>query len=154
MNAAAAKDLEDKILHGIPLSRAMGYRITELSDMRISVAAPLGPNRYVHDTGFAGSLYALGILTAWGLCTHVVARAGLEADLVVAEATIRYRAPVCADIVCRCSLTDEAAQAFVDELAANGRARATLDVAVGEGPAAMIEAVMHASQADAPAVVL
>ncbi|MGB5199058.1 MAG: YiiD C-terminal domain-containing protein [Sedimenticolaceae bacterium] len=146
MNAAAAKDLEDKILHGIPLSRAMGYRVTELGDTRISVAAPLAPNRNVHDTGFAGSLYALGILTAWGLCAHVIARAGLEADLVVAEATIRYRAPVCADIVCRCSLTDEVAQAFVDELATKGRSRTALDVVIGDGPAAMIEAVMYASQ--------
>jgi hypothetical protein len=43
-------------------------------------------------------------------------------------------------------LTDEAAQAFVDELAAKGRARTALDVAIGDGPAAMIEAVMHASR--------
>ena len=124
----------------------MGYRITELTDTRISVAAPLAPNRNIHDTGFAGSLYALGILTAWGLCTHVIARAGLDADLVVAEATIRYRAPVRGDIVCRCSLTDETGQAFVDELAAKGRARTTLDVAIGDGPAAMIEVAMHASR--------
>ena len=77
MIAAAAMDLEEMIHRGIPLSQAMGYRITELADTRICVAAPLAPNRNVHETGFAGSLYALGILTAWGLCTHVVARAVL-----------------------------------------------------------------------------
>ena len=147
MTAVAAKDLEDKIHRGIPLSQAMGYRITELADTRISVAAPLAPNRNVHDTGFAGSLYALGILTAWGLCAHIIARAGLDADLVVAEATIRYRAPVCGGILCHCALTDAAAQAFVDNLAASGRARTTLDVAIGDGPAATIQAVMHASRA-------
>ena len=146
MTAAAARDLEEKIHRGIPLSQAMGYRITELADTRICVTAPLAPNRNVHDTGFAGSLYALGILTAWGLCAHIIARAGLHANLVVAEATIRYRAPVRGDIVCHCALTDAAAQAFVGDLAAKGRARTTLDVAIGDGPAAMIEAAMHASR--------
>jgi hypothetical protein len=43
-------------------------------------------------------------------------------------------------------LTDAAAQAFVDDLAAKGRARTTLEVAIGDGPAAMIEAAMHASR--------
>ena len=146
MNIAAATDLQAKIHRAIPLSQSMGYRITELADTRIGVAAPLAPNRNIHGTGFAGSLYALGILTAWGLCAHVIARAGLDADLVVAEATIRYRAPVRGDIVCRCSLTDEAVHSFVAELVAKGRARTTLDVAIGDGPAAMIEAAMYASQ--------
>jgi thioesterase domain-containing protein len=146
LTAAAAEDLEEQIHRGIPLSRAMGYRITELADTRICVAAPFAPNRNVHDTGFAGSLYALGILTAWGLCAHIIARSGLDADLVVAEATIRYRAPVCGDIDCHCALSDEAAQAFVDDLAAKGRARITLDVAIGDGPAATIQAAMHASR--------
>ena len=125
----------------------MGYRITELTDRQICVAAPLMPNRNIHGTGFAGSLYGLGILTAWGLCAHIIARARLDGDLVVAEAAIRYRAPVRGDIDCRCSITVDAAQRFINELTAKGRARVALEVAIGEGPAAVIQAGMHASRA-------
>ena len=124
----------------------MGYRITELTDRRISVTAPLAPNRNIHGTGFAGSLYGLGMLAAWGLCAHIIARAGLDADLVVVEATIRYRAPVRGDIACHCSITDDAAQAFVDTLAAKRRARIALEVQIGDGPAAVLHAMMYASQ--------
>lgn len=146
MTTAPATDLQHRIHQSIPLSRALGFRITELADTRISVEAPLEPNINIHGTGFAGSLYALGILTAWGLCAHMIARAGLDADLVVAEANICYRAPVRKDIVCHCALSDAAARAFVDDLAGKGRSRATLEVAVGEGPAAVIQALMHASR--------
>lgn len=146
MNTAAATDLQDKIHRTIPLSQAMGYRITDLTDRRISIAAPLLPNRNIHGTGFAGSLYGLGILAAWGLGAHMIARAGLDGDLVVAEATIRYRAPVRGDIVCRCSIAEDAAQTFVDDLATKRRARVALEVEIGDGPAAVIEAMMYASQ--------
>ena len=128
------------------MSQAMGYRITELTDRRISVTAPLAPNRNIHGTGFAGSLYGLGMLAAWGLCAHIIARAGLDADLVVVEATIRYRAPVRGDIACHCSITEDAAQAFIDHLAAKRRARVALEVAIGDGPAAVIHAKMYARQ--------
>ncbi|MCG6968061.1 MAG: thioesterase domain-containing protein [Chromatiaceae bacterium] len=144
MNAAA--ELQRRIDRSIPLSSAMGYRITALDDTRISVAAPLAPNINVHGTGFAGSLYALGILAAWGLCAHIIARAGLKADLVVAEATIRYRAPVRGEIVCSSAVADAQARDFVDQLATSGRARMVLQVTVGDGPAAAIEASMHATR--------
>ncbi len=146
MIAATAAELQQRIHQAIPLSQAMGYRITALADTQITVEAPLGPNINIHGTGFAGSLYALGILTAWGLCAHLIARAGLEADLVVAEANIRYRAPIKGDIVCRCGATAQAVQSFVDGLAERRRSRMSLEVTIGAGPAALIQAEMHASR--------
>ncbi len=146
MNTASATDLQNKIHQSIPLSQAMGYRITALADTRITVEAPLEPNTNIHGTGFAGSLYALGILAAWGLCTHMIARVGLDASLVVAEAAIRYLAPVRGDIVCHCTVTETAARAFVDELTAQGRSRIALEVTIGDEPGAVIQTVMHASQ--------
>jgi thioesterase domain-containing protein len=140
----AAAALEQRIHDGIPLSRAMAFRIVALEDHAITVEAPLAENINVHGTGFAGSLYALGILTAWALCAHIIGRAGLQADLVVADATIRYHAPVCDDIRCRSTVSDSAAQAFVDTLRASGRARIGLEVAIGDPPVARIEATMHA----------
>lgn len=146
MSAIAATELQQRIHQAIPLSQAMGFRISGISDSGITVGAPLGPNINIHGTGFAGSLYALGILTAWGLCTHIIMQAGLEANLVVAEASIRYRAPVKDDIVCRCEARPESARSFVDDLSAQGRSRVMLEVVIGDGPAAVIQAEMHASQ--------
>lgn len=147
MSLTEAEELQRRIHSGIPLSRAMGYRITALDDAQICVEAPLDPNVNVHGTGFAGSLYALGILTAWGLAAHVIAGSGVVAELVVAEAAIRYRAPLRCDIVCRCAATESAVEAFVDSLAVQGQGRIALDVTIGEGSAALLQAVMHARRA-------
>jgi thioesterase domain-containing protein len=146
LSAITAVELQQRIHQAIPLSQAMGYQISEIADTRITVVAPLGPNINIHGTGFAGSLYALGILTAWGLCTYMISRAGLEADLVVAEANIRYKAPVKDDIVCRCEAGPQSARTFIDELAAKRRSRTMLEVLIGDGPAAVIRAEMHASR--------
>lgn len=136
--------LESRIHAGIPLSAAMQFRIVSLTENAIAVSAPLAPNVNVHGTAFAGSLYAVGILTAWGLAAHLIERAGLDADLVVAEATIRYRAPVDGDIVSSCEVDPAAAAEFTGRLASDGRARLALIVDLGEPSAATISAGMHA----------
>jgi thioesterase domain-containing protein len=123
VNTTAAADLQRRINQYIPLSNAMDYRIVSLEDRRITVQASLQPNRNMHGSGFAGSIYALGILTAWALCAHLVAQAGQEADLVVAKACIGYRAPIRGDIVCRSVLTPAQVSRFVEALARIGHRR-------------------------------
>jgi len=146
MGDEARTRLQAKIHRSIPLSEKMGYRIAELGDNHITVAAPLAPNINIHGTGFAGSLYSLGVLAAWGLCAHLLARAGIDdADLVVAQANIRYRTPVRGEILCRCEIADTAARVFIEGLRKKGRSRIAVDVAVGEEPAARLEATMYAS---------
>ena len=113
MNAAAAAALQSKIHRAIPLSAAMRYEIVELDSTQIVVQAPLEPNINVHGTGFAGSLYSLGILSAWALCSHVIDDAGLDAELVIAKASIHYSAPVHGAIHCCCRLNTEQIQRFI-----------------------------------------
>jgi thioesterase domain-containing protein len=144
LKAAAAAELQRRIHQAIPLSRTLGYQITTLSLTQMVVKAPLGPNINIHGTGFAGSLYALGILTAWGLCDHILAQAAAAADLVVAQAEIEYHAPVCGDIVCECCIDEQASQEFVAALAAHGRARLSTEVRIGEKPDVVIRALMVA----------
>ena len=144
MSAGAAAELQRRIHQAIPLSRTLGYQITTLSATQMVVKAPLGPNINIHGTGFAGSLYALGILTAWGLCDHILAQAAAPAELVVAEAEIKYHAPVCGDIVCACGIDEQQRHAFVAALAEDGRARMSTEVRIGEKPDAVIRALMVA----------
>ena len=69
------------------------------------------------------------------------------ADLVVAEADIRYLAPLREDIACRCTAPEGAVRAFVETLESRGRARLALEVAIGDGPAAVLRAEMYARRA-------
>jgi len=145
MSSEAATALQEKIHRTIPLSRAMAYRIVKLGGDHIIVEAPLEPNVNIHGTGFAGSIYSLGMLSAWALGNHIIDLAGLHAALVVAEANIRYRAPIRETIRCRCVLDDDQAQSFVSELRNKGKARMDVGVEIGSQPAAVLQASLHAS---------
>ena len=146
MSPTEIERLQRRIHVGIPLSRAMGFRINSLGETSILVEAPLSPNVNVHETGFAGSLFGLGILTAWGLATHIVTQQGLVVSLVVARADIRYRAPVTSDIVCSCEVERGVAEGFVDRLATEESASLGTEVLIGDRSQAVLTATLHASR--------
>jgi thioesterase domain-containing protein len=117
-----ATELEALVRQQIPLSRALDYRVRSPDDLAIAVEAPLEPNTNIHGSAFAGSLYALAVLTAWGLCAQLLGRAGVEADRVVADA----------------------ATGFVSGIRREGRATLAVSVTIDEGPAVRLDAKMHA----------
>ncbi len=136
---------ERYIRDAIPLSEAMDFKILELSDRHIQVRAPLEANINVHGTGFAGSIYAAGALSAWALAYYILQKAELDAKLVLSKANIRYRRPVTKDIECRARITDEQAEGFLSRLREENTSHLHVDIDVGDEPAAIIEALMHAS---------
>ncbi|MET0090777.1 MAG: YiiD C-terminal domain-containing protein [Candidatus Thiodiazotropha sp.] len=79
-------ELEQRIREGIPLAAQMDFRVLSLTDHSIRVRGDAEENVNVHGTAFAGSLYAVATLAAWGL---VRSRLPDGADLVMAEAKIR-----------------------------------------------------------------
>ncbi len=133
----AVTALQEKIYESIPLSRAMAFEITELTPTRIVTKAPLDPNINIHGTGFAGSIYALGALTAWAYGTYAIEEAGMQADVVIAEANIRYSKPVRTSIRCQCELSLDEADLFIRKLDENGRSVTNVDINVGDGEAAL-----------------
>lgn len=135
--------LQEKIYETIPLSRAMAFTITELTPTRIVTTAPLEPNINIHGTGFAGSIYALGALTAWAYGTYAIEEAGITADVVIAEANIRYSKPLQSDIRCKCELPLDEAQLFINQLDEKGRAVINLDITIGD-EAATLWVKLHA----------
>ena len=136
--------LEEKIHREIPVSASMHFHIEELSLSNITVNAPLKPNVNIHGTAFAGSIYSLGALSAWGLLTHIVTERGIEAELVITKADIKYRAPVHGDIRCMCQLSDSKIQSFIDTLLNKKRARIEAQVSVGKLPEARLTVVLYA----------
>jgi thioesterase domain-containing protein len=114
----------------IPLSAAMELEPLHFADHALELRAPLHPNRNVHETGFAGSLYAAAVLCGWGLVHLELASAGLPGTVVVARAGIEYRRPVTGDFRCRCEVSGPVLEAALDALREEGRCRLELTVEV------------------------
>ncbi len=119
----------------------MQFSITSLDLDSIRVVAPLPPNVNIHGTGFAGSLYSLAVLTGWALCNHILEEQGLDADIAIGKAEIRYRAPVTGDIECACASDAARRAAFEQGVRERGRGKIVLDVSVGNPPHALLSAI-------------
>lgn len=140
--------LEQKIHETIPLSRTLGYHIESLTGDSIQVVAPLEPNINIHNAAFAGSLYSVAALTAWGLVTHIVNEAGIEAAVVIGKAEILYQRPITEAIYCRSTVTPDISSEFLSTLAGAGRAKLLLTVAIGNQSEASLDAVVFATCAE------
>lgn len=127
MQAAA---LERTLHSEIPLSQAMGIRVTAYDGTSLKLAAPLTPNINHKCTAFGGSLYSLAVLCGWGMLHIKLAEAGLHKHIVIQEADIRYLRPVDQDLHAECTLDATALQRFLRTLAKHGRARPALDVVI------------------------
>lgn len=87
----------------IPLAAAMGVEARAYDGVELTVAAPLEPNRNLHGTGFAGSLFSVCVLTGWGATWLALREQSLAGVIVVAESSIAYRKAVTGELVCRCA---------------------------------------------------
>ena len=135
-----AGELEQRIRAAIPLAEAMQFHIETLAPGAIRVSAPLAPNINIHGTGFAGSIYSLAVLTGWALCTHLLDSAGVAAELVVARAEIKYRAPVNDRLECRTAAEAAQRERFIADVTDSGKAVMALEIPVGSAPSAILTA--------------
>jgi len=127
----AATRLCATIREAIPLTAQMGLEIRTLDARSITTVAPLEPNHNIHGTAFAGSLYALSIITGWAMVTHFLETEGHDASLVQRSGAIRYLAPVDGELHCRCALpAEDELASFSQRLNEKGRARLSLVVEV------------------------
>jgi thioesterase domain-containing protein len=146
-----AAELQATWYREIPLAAAMELGIAACASDEIAVRAPLGPNRNLHGTAFAGSLFSLCVLTGWGLTWLALRQRALDGVIVVADSRIRYRKAVSDEIVCRC----RAEKGLLDErlaaLAAAGRASLPLLCTIEAGDKRAVtfegEYVVHAKAA-------
>jgi len=137
-------ELQDKIRSAIPVSEAMQFSIAELSPHSILVRAPLAPNVNIHGTGFAGSIYSIAVLAGWGLSTHIMDQLGMDGELVVSRAEIKYRAPVTGPIECRAVAGEAEIGEFQDSFNNTGKGRLSLTIEVGDAPQAVLAGTFYA----------
>jgi thioesterase domain-containing protein len=133
--AAITAKLEDFVLDGIPLARAMDVRIASYDGVRVVLTAPLGPN--INDKGcaFGGSLASVMTLACWTLVELALRERGYDCDVFVGESTVRYLAPIWDDLRAEATLSPTSSwRTFFATLKARGKARAEIEcVMPGEG---------------------
>ena len=111
-----------------PMVRAMGVKVGRYHNHALTTHTPLTGNTNVHGTAFAGSLYAIQALTAWGLLYLELATSGLDASIVHASGNVESAEPVKGEIVATSSLGEHTGA--MTELAQTGRIRLELTAEV------------------------
>ncbi len=87
-------ELQKRWRQEIPICAQMGVRISQYTGYRFECTAPLNPNINPHETMFAGSIFTLTTLTGWGMAWLLMRERGLEADIILADSQVRFRAPI------------------------------------------------------------
>ena len=144
-NQQAAK-LQQLIYDTIALGSPMQLQVRHLDNNLAKLQAPVKEANFnIHDTAFAGSIYSLSALTAWGLVHMRLLQEGHHADVVIAKADITYKAPVYDHIKTCCSLDENDYQEFHALLLDRGKARIDVQVEVKEGD--KLQALLNANVA-------
>jgi thioesterase domain-containing protein len=124
------KELELTWHRDIPLAAAMSIGVASYDGRTLAVRAPLPPNRNLHGTAFAGSLFSTCVLTGWGAVWLALRERGLSGLIVVADSTIHYRKAVAGELVCRCTPDAEALRAGLEQFATARRGSFDLACAI------------------------
>jgi len=126
----AAQFLENELLTTIPLTRAMQLRVIAFDGDSVELAAPLAPN--VNDKGcaFGSSLGSLMTLAGWCLVSGRLERAGLEAEVYVADSLVHYLAPLRADLEAEAWLEEGDWDSFLAAFRERGKARCRIAACV------------------------
>jgi len=118
----------ERYLHEqIPLSAAMGIRVTHAAVDCVRLSAPLGPNINHNETVFGGSAASVATLAAWALLHLRLTGEGVRARVVIQRSRMEYQRPIPGDFEARCRFADTAGwDRFRTLLGRRGRARITL----------------------------
>jgi thioesterase domain-containing protein len=97
--AVLAQTLQDIWHETIPLSKAMELQISYFDGKKLMTYCDADFNQNLHHTMFAGSIYTLATLTGWGwvylaLQSKQKEQDNVRGDIVLAEANIKYHAPI------------------------------------------------------------
>jgi thioesterase domain-containing protein len=127
----ALRRAEEFLHEQIPLTRAIGLRVTASDENGFVVEAPVALNSNHLRTAFGGSINAVATLAAYGFLWVELNDAA--AHVVVAESSIRFLRPVRETIRATCLRPDAKSLAeFRDQFTETGKARITLRVHVTE----------------------
>jgi thioesterase domain-containing protein len=120
--AALCEELTATWHREIPIVAAMGVTVEGYDGRSLKVRAPFEPNRNVHGTTFAGSLYSVCVLTGWGAVWLALRERGLAGVIYAAESTVQYRKGVDDDLLCVCTPDAAPLRVGIEQFVTAGRA--------------------------------
>ncbi len=127
----ALPDAEEFFHQKIPLTRTMGVRVVSHGASGFAIEAPVALNHNHLQTAFGGSINSVATLAAYAFVWFELRER--KAEVVVAESSIRFLAPIRQTIRGICTLPDpELLAGFRSEFAGSGKARISLRVVVEE----------------------
>jgi thioesterase domain-containing protein len=128
---AVLQEAEDYLHREIPITRAMGVRVTTSDEKQFVVEAPVASNSNHLRTGFGGSINAVATLAGYGLVWSALK--GQGAYVVVAKSSIQFLRPIQQTIRAVCLRPGfETWSAFQNRLVSKGQASISLAVSVIE----------------------
>jgi thioesterase domain-containing protein len=120
--------LQDYLYEKIPLSKAIGIQVQEISAEGITLSAPLAPNINHTGTAFAGSASAVALLSAWSLLFVGLDNEGIKGRGVVQKNSMTYELPITGRFTASAAAPDVASwQKFINTLRKKKRARIKLE---------------------------
>ena len=98
-----AAALEAYLHAQIPVSRAMGMRVTRADRANVVLRAPLAPNINHRQTFFGGSAASLATLAAWALAHERIRdESGLDVHVVIQRSSMEYLEPAATEVLAEC----------------------------------------------------
>jgi thioesterase domain-containing protein len=116
----------------IPLSKAMNINIAYFDEQELLTHCDVNFNKNLHNTMFAGSIYTLATLTGWGWVYLFLQSSHLSADIVLADANIRYHAPVEGPAVAKTSVAQVGGDGRELQSGRNAKFEVMVEVCCGE----------------------
>jgi thioesterase domain-containing protein len=98
-----AAALEAYLHAQIPVSGAMGMRVTRADRTSVILCAPLAPNINHRQTFFGGSAASLATLAAWALAhERIREESGLDVHVVIQRSSLEYLEPAATEVHAEC----------------------------------------------------
>ncbi|CCQ10202.1 galactoside O-acetyltransferase [Pseudoalteromonas luteoviolacea B = ATCC 29581] len=125
------KILQNTWRESIPISDAMGIKVESYTDWQFSTRADLKANLNLHNSMFAGSIYSMATLTGWGATYLALKEQGLEGNIVLADANMKYLKPLTTAPVASVTIAD--CMGNLRTLESEGKAKYVVPVNVYDG---------------------
>jgi thioesterase domain-containing protein len=137
-SAPELRETEEFFYEQIPITRAMGVRVSAYDGEQLTLVAPIGANHNHLGTAFGGGLSAIATLARYGFLWLELRDQPFR--VVIRRSVLSFRLPVRRDLVAVCRRpSSDAMREFRAVLEQGGKARIALDVTIEEDSRAAVD---------------
>lgn len=137
-------ELQDLFFKEIPVSGKMGIQVLIVTSNEIQIKVSLSENKNHKGTAFGGSQYSVCALACYGLFLSSIREFGHNTNnIVIANGSIKYLAPVTTDFVVSASWNPEEKKHFFNMLSEKKKSKVNLVANILEPQNSEIKSVFN-----------